>query len=445
MVPFELIVAPLSKALGLSLVVERGLEFSKNLLESRLFGSGAPVVPKLKDAEEAIRRVSVLADVDESAQRVEGASKKPAETAKLAKEREDLLKEIDRTRDPKRREELLQRYAARAGEWDEHVPVETVLVEPATDPDDGWTLRTFVLQLLGFAAGILLAKLADVQLFTALLTGVGRAPAPWVDHVLTGLFIGGGSGPAHLLIRFITERKQVVREAVEAAEGVPAGPAAPAAPAAPAVVVRPGALATEWVDIPYEGGVDRDTLQHVHRRPPNKKPNLIVYHHTAMNSASPFEDIVKVIKSRGFLTAYHCVVLADGSIRPFCRWDRFGSHAKDHNLLSLGIAFHGSFEADPRVPDSNPDGRLGVLQPTEAQLDAGARVVALWIALYGISVDFGKAIIPHNQIAPKACPGSRFPKDRFRKRVEDLHDAWQRTPDVMARIEAFRQKPYLDA
>lgn len=448
MVPFNLIIAPLSKALVLSLGVERGLEFMKNVLEPILVRPGAPSVPSPKGVEEKVKGFALLADLDTDARRVDGAKGKPADEAAIAEQRKTLADELKKATDPKRRAELLKRQAALSGEWDEHVPVETVLVEPATDPDDGWTLRALVLQLVGLAAGIALAHVADVRLFGALLQGFGAGLQPWQDYVLTGLFIGGGSGPAHILIRFITERKEVVQQTIDAAEG--AEPArAPAPPSviplpAPAILARPGSLPSDWVDIPYEGGVDRDQLEHVHRR--KGKPNLIVYHHTAMNSASPFEDIVRVIKARGFLTAYHCVVLADGSIRPFCRWDRFGSHAKNFNAQSLGISLHGSFEADPRVPDSNPDGRLGVLQPTEAQLDAAARIVALWTFLYGVRVDdFANTIIPHNKIAPKACPGSRFPHARFQERIETYCAAWKGAPAAMAQIEAFKRKPYVGA
>ena len=56
--------------------------------------------------------------------------------------------------------------------------------------------------------------------------------------------------------------------------------------------------------------------------------------------------MVKVIKDKGWLTGYHCVVVKDGSIHPFCRWDRYGNHAKGHNLTSLGIAFNGNFETE---------------------------------------------------------------------------------------------------
>jgi len=137
------------------------------------------------------------------------------------------------------------------------------------------------------------------------------------------------------------------------------------------------------------------------------------------------------------------VILADGSIHAFCRWDRFGNHAAGHNLESLGVSFNGNFETDPRVPFANPDGRFGPPEPTEAQLDAGARVVALWTALYGVPVDFGNSIIPHRKIAPKTCPGGRFPYQEFEKLVTMYAQRWAEPGDARDRIATFKLKRYL--
>src|SRR5512133_1396913 len=159
-IPFELVVGPLSAALGLSVGVERILEFFKNFVEPRM-------------GTELARHVPDTAEV---------------------KVKTDTLEET-----------LELGTGGNAKEWDEQVPHEIALVQPATDPDDGATLRAFILQLLGFAVGILLARLFNVQLFSALGAHLpGGAP---LDFVLTGLLIGGGSAPVHLLIRFVTERK----------------------------------------------------------------------------------------------------------------------------------------------------------------------------------------------------------------------------------------------
>ncbi len=401
MVPFEKVIVPLSAALGLSVVVERILEFFKNFFEPFIGAHGTREIPKLSETEDKIKNLETM-----------------------YKNSEDAHKK----------------------EWDESFPQSTILVEPATDPDDGTTLRVFVIQLLGFAAGIILARISNVQLFNAFL-GNSHPVAPWVDYVLTGLLIGGGSAPVHTLIRFISER--TVSAGTSPSEEEKEVAIAPEAkPSAPAVILTPSdAAAEEWVDIPYNGGIDLEVLENVHKR--DKNPSLIVYHHTAMSSKSTFEDVVRIIKSRTdsagnhWLTGYNCVIQADGSINPFCRWDRYGAHAAGYNKASLGLAFNGNYETDPKIPFSNPEGKYGLPRPTELQLKAGARVVALWTFLYPIDMNFDKAIIPHKKISNKTCPGSQFPYEEFRKWIEFYRSRWERSTAIQERIAAFKLKPYL--
>jgi hypothetical protein len=343
------------------------------------------------------------------------------------------------------------------GEFDEQPSKSVILVEAATDVDDGLTAKRFILQLLGFAVGIFLARISDVQLFNSFLVGGLEIP-DWVDYLMTGLLIGGGSAPIHTLIRFITKRKITAKQAPPPADQEKKK-AEPTDARAPAVISSlSDTAAEEWIDIPYKGGVDVEILENVHKRVikvdgkwEGKKPDMIVYHHTAMDSRSTFENVVQVIKSRktksgkNWLTGYNCVVLTDGSIYPFCRWDRRGNHAAGYNSRSLGIAFNGNFEPNPRVPYSNPDGKFGALKPTEAQLKAGARVVALWTFLYKISLNFDRTILPHKKIAakPKACPGGAFPYDDFKKWVEFYKTQWDKSPAIKEHIEAYKFKPYL--
>ena len=95
-------------------------------------------------------------------------------------------------------------------------------------------------------------------------------------------------------------------------------------------------------------------------------------------------------------------------------------------------------------PSRRPaDGRYGEPRPTDPQLRAGARVVALWTLLYPIPVDFAHTIIPHRQIASKACPGSNFPYDEFQRLVKFYRDGWDASVEAKARIAAFKLKPYL--
>ena len=86
---------------------------------------------------------------------------------------------------------------------------------------------------------------------------------------------------------------------------------------------------------------------------------------------------------------------------------------------------------------------MGPPRPTEVQLQAGARVVTLWSFLYGIEIDFEKNIIPHHQIASKACPGSNFPYDEFKRWIEFYRQKWEKSDLAQEKIEAFKLKPYL--
>jgi hypothetical protein len=441
-IPFEAVIGPLSAALGLSVVVERVLAFFKNYVEPRIGASGTREAPKLAEGKKQMEDLAYSYELSRDARDVD------SDPQKLPMKLADLEGRARAETDPAKRSMLLEKIKdlTAAGEWDEQFPAGKILVLPATDVDDGTTLRAFILQLLGFVAGIVLARTSGVGVFTAFLDPAQTAVPSW-DYALTGLLIGGGSAPLHLLIQFITERKMPSEAREPVSEEKKA--AIEEAPGAPAVIVPPGYAAAEnWVDIPYFGGVDRDLLEDLHRR--TKDPDMVVYHHTAMSSRSTFEDVVQVIKSRTdsrgkkWLTGYNCVILADGSVHAFCRWDRYGSHAVGYNQRSLGITFNGNFETDPKVPFSNPNGKYGPARPTDEQVKAGARVVALWTFLYpGIKPDFEKTIIPHKQIANKTCPGNMFPYDEFKRLVDFYRKQWERSSFIKERIEAFRQKPYL--
>lgn len=239
-IQFESVMVPLSAAIGLSLIIERILEIAKHLLKPLLRGAEGKRIPQMSEAS---RRI------------------------------EDLKKTHELEKDQE------------GEEWDERFSNATILVEPATDPDDGRILKAFILQLLGFAAGIILARLSGLQLFNSFLAGSQAIP-PWADYLLTGLLIGGGSAPVHVLIRFITQRKITAKPQPAPAEEEEQKPPAATEIEAPAIIPAPliKAAADEWIDIPYNGGVDREKLEGVHKRKDN--PNLIVYHHTAMSNQS---------------------------------------------------------------------------------------------------------------------------------------------------------------
>lgn len=394
----------LSTALGASLLVERVLEFLKNIFEPVIGAKYRRIIPPLKEVD---RKIDVL--------------KKDIEADKQDEE------------------------------WDERYPLNTVLVETATDPDDGTVLRALIIQLMGFALGIIAAHSFGLRLFQSLV-GDSSVIAPWEDFLLTGLLIGGGSGPFHVLIRFITTSKVSAPsgngvDSSEEKESLEKPVTGETLKPAAVISSTPSAAVVDEFDIPYYGGVDRDKLEWLHVR--KESPTFIVYHHTAMKHSSTFEDVVRVIKSRTdsqgnhWVTGYNCVIMADGAIKPFCRWDRYGNHATGYNMKSLGIAFNGNFESDPKVPYSNPHGKYGPSRPPEAQIEAGARVVALWTFLYNISPDFENTIIAHKQISDKVCPGSNFPYDEFKRWVEYYRRRWEKSTERMERIDAYSMKPYL--
>lgn len=450
MVDYSTVIIPLSVALALSLVVERILEFASLIMEPLMGSKGTRKIPGLEDLLDLIE--SIQSNLHQARLR---------ESAEIsvednADQREKLIAQLagqdpgaDDAQQALARSEL--QTEEKMTEWGENFDQSTVLSVPATDPDDGYTLKVFSLQIIGFAAGILLARAFDVQLFSALIIHQADYIIPSMDYLLTGLLIGGGSKPMHLLVRFVTQRKLIVGKETDSEEERDVRDSTPVV-RVPVIEVSAGALPLAsdqalWVDVPYAGGVDREQLESVHLRQQN--PTMIVYHHTAMHSDSRFDDVVNVIKSRTdskgnhWVTGYNCVVMADGAIKPFCRWDRYGNHAAGVNRRSLGLAFNGNFETDAKVSFSNPDGRMGRQRPTQAQLKAGARVVALWAALYDIELDFEKNIVPHRAISSKACPGNNFPYDEFEHWVGYYAQQWKASAHAMERISAFKLKPYL--
>ncbi len=444
----------LSAALGMSLVVERVIEFGKNLLDL------APTKPL---GTATFKEHELDEELEGVLQRLKSPSVLAAEARVLALERHiaaapavdtgQLQIELDAARN----ELTAAMNVARDNdvEFEEGAPLATILVQEATDPDLANTGRKVALQLVTFAVGIVAAHISNVQLFGALLGVIDQTIDPSLDYALTGLFIGGGSQPVHTLIRFITERKYTPPPSPvdEVAVVAPASPAVVSI-AAPSVsdafnagsgvaVIAPPAA---WADIPYTGGVDVKKLETTHRR--SGPPNKIIYHHTAMHLNSKFEDVVRVIKSREsnghkWLTGYNCVVTSDGAINAFCRWDRYGNHAAGHNDRSLGISLNGNFETREVNKWSNYNGAYGPSRPTDVQLHAAARVVGLWCVIYDIVPDFATTIIPHYKVTPKACPGSDFPYDEFAHLVHEYYGRWSDEPAGQRFVEAFKTKPFL--
>lgn len=427
----SMVLTSLSVASGLALGVERTLEVLKHVMElENSFTHGEDRDISLKRAENAIASANeAMAQLDQAGDvSGTGAEEEPehensAEGHKPGKD--DLF--------------------AADGESDERFPPPPIPVLAASPRSTIKTSKTLFLQLAAAGFGMILAQIFDLHLMSIFLQGYGITTSSTfglIDIVFTGLVIGGGSQPIHVLIRFLTEHKVTLEDTVIATRQEASAAAPKAAPAAPEQEAEHA-----WRPIDYRGGVHPERLENTHRRP--GEPNLVVFHHTAMASSAPFQDVVdEFLVNKKWVTGYNCVVMPDGAIRPFCRWDRFGNHTKGKNARSLGIAFHGNFHTLTDDQYSNADGRYGNKQPTRAQLHAGARVIALWIYLYDdIQLDFKNSILPHREALPHhtVCPGSNFPQETFQQLIRQYYEAWAESEIAQKGIAAFKNLDYVYA
>ena len=436
MADVSLVITSLTVAAALSLVVERILEVIKHFRDE----DNAKIEPgqarkstdsSIEEAKQLIKKLINVADAYKKAKQLEKLSEAKPQTAPELPpppaieqmgggvvEKEDL-------------------------DFERH---EHVTIIPASSKPLGEAQTALVLALLAAGFGIILAQLFNLRLISLFL----NHPVPvWADITLTGIVIGGGSQPIHVLLRFLTTRKMPDTEPAptaqrEAESSKPEPVIAPTQPVVTQVVTQKDD--SHWQPIVYNGGVKPESLEQYHLR--SHEPNLIVYHHTAMSSSIPFQGIVdEFLVNKGWLTGYNCVIMPDGTIKPFCRWDRYANHAKGLNQRSLGIAFHGNFHTLANDRYSNHDGRFGFQKPTAVQLDAGARVVALWVYLYpDIQADFNIDILPHKTAMPghTVCPGSNFPHEEFENKVKFYVRKWEH-PLAQEQIALFKQKPYIYA
>lgn len=294
------------------------------------------------------------------------------------------------------------------------------------------TTQVFLLQGVGVATGIVVCFFAQFGLFGPL--GLFEGISAGLDHVLTGILIGGGSQPIHFLIEFLNQR----RVAIEGATGILPALDSQGVILDP-VVDKPCTF--DLLDVPYNGGYRPETLENRNQR--SAPPDLIVYHHTAMHSDATFEDVVReIVEVKGWSTGYHSVISSAGAIDNFCRWDRTGVHALGVNDRSLGIALQGNFHTEPGDAFSNDAGQFGNIRPTDAQLLAAAKVVALWCHLYDIPVRFGETIVAHREVRATACAGSNFPYAAFEALVRHCYDAWN-SHEAQTELVLYRQKQYI--
>jgi N-acetyl-anhydromuramyl-L-alanine amidase AmpD len=445
------VINALAIAAGFSLITERVIEVLKHVVDGS--GSSEILAGEFEDqqkantaAGKALKRISGVLDF------IEGKTKdfKPL----IDDESEDMQKPLDQGEDDGDGD---GDFTEQDFEINDSIALDRL--KPPTKGD----LMTARLRLFylfsAIGLGVLFAASMNIHLLSIMMGDLraGGALYDLVDELLTGLVIAGGSQPIHVIIRFITTRKVPEleqsetdefenKEAEVAAREVKIAQSAQLTP--PVALVQPAKVVdskTAWIPIDYHGGVKPESLENRNRRKGN--PHLIVYHHTAMSSALGFQAIVdEFLITKKWSTGYHCVIMPDGAIKPFCRWDRVGNHAKSHNNRSLGVSFHGNFHLDKDDKFSNHDGRYGNQQPTEAQIAAGSRLVALWAHLYDdINLDFDSQIMPHRDVLAghTVCPGSNFPCEQFEERVKNYYQHWDSTPEVIDQIAAFKLKPYV--
>ncbi len=425
----------LTVAAGGALLIERTIEALKHIIENVDDDTESSAAQTLKNITAS---VAVAAQTLEVFKKAEAKKESGQEYLGELKSGMALLRETPRT-------ESLNESRDDDGELsdDAYEFHSAIAIRALSEPDEKERHKrklTLFYHIAGLGLGITYASALDIHLLSELLMRSAQAPNLFLDKVLSGLVIAGGSQPIHVLLGFITTRKLTVSETVEPEDESEEALEQLKTPVA--LNAKPEAQQSPtWQLVNYRGGVKPESLENRNFRRAN--PNLIVFHHTAMSSQLGFQAIVdEFLINKGWSTGYHCVIMPDGAIRPFCRWDRVGNHTRGLNNLSLGVSFHGNFHLDQQDRFSNFDGRYGNKAPTKQQLDAGARLIALWMQLYEIPLN---KVLTHREAKPghTVCPGSNFPIEEFRRLVENTALQWQSSETMLEKIQEFKTRPYL--
>ncbi len=288
--------------------------------------------------------------------------------------------------------------------------------------------KAFVMQSIGIVLGIVICYFSGLGILRELKLVPGPFPNGW-DLFLSGILISGGSEPIHQLINLLNGHKDqlkvqrsVLREKVKTS--------------APVAQTPPG----QKIGITYRGGLYPGKPGHGLRK---SNPQYIVIHHSGTSSNATFEDIVKQEQkerknakgSYHLDPSFHSVITADGAYHHYCRWDAVGWHVgrsrKVSNANSLGLCFVGNFQ-----------NRRGKAQkPTEAQIESGAKLVALWRILYNIPE---KNILAHSAVqAGRRCPGENFPMERLVAKANQYLKQWKSDPEILEEIDRFKKQRYV--
>ncbi len=297
--------------------------------------------------------------------------------------------------------------------------------------------KRLIMQTLGIAAGVGICYSGKLGVFTNLGIVSAGTPPLW-DMILSGLLISGGSEPIHQLMTFVTEKKdQLKAQRLELEAQQASG--------------TPGNSLVRFakIKISYDGGLYPNTPGHGLRR---ANPKYIVIHHSKTSAKLSFQEIVEIEKKersndRGTYVldpSYHCVITYDGKYHNYCRWDSVGWHVargkRISNGNSLGICFVGDFD----VPSDRQSNQrvANAKKPSEAQINTGARMIALWRILYGIEE---KNVVPHSRVKANmpSCPGNNFPLDRLIAKSTHLMRQWQKDPQILKELEEFKKLNYI--
>lgn len=131
---------------------------------------------------------------------------------------------------------------------------------------------------------------------------------------------------------------------------------------------------------------------------PRDVTDQIVIHHTG----NPTDDDLSAEQIHASHLAqgwsgigYHYVIRKDGTIERGRPDNTVGAHAYGHNRDTVGIMLCGNFE---------------VAQPTDAQIEAAACLVAWLGEKYGLSIN-KSTVIGHRDLMATACPGAHLYAD----------------------------------
>ncbi len=295
-------------------------------------------------------------------------------------------------------------------------------------------VKMLVMQSIGLVTGVLVAWKSQLGVARELQLVQGGTLL-WWDVMLTGLLISGGAEPIHNLINFIKGKKDQVRTEREKLEDTHKE--------------RLYDRALAALDIDYDGGIDPKQAGHALRK---QNPRYIVIHHSGTHENMKLDELIRHIQetndeqSKRFYQhpAFHTVITKDGAYHHYGRWDSLGAHMLKgksvSNGNSLALCFMGNYENRSRVQgyndwDTNP-------KPTEAQIETGAKMIALWRLLYNIKE---KNVLPHRTLnrGQTSCPGNNFPLERLVARSGQLAESWRRDEQIMKAIERFKQKKYI--